>query len=83
MPPSPRHPHSGAFRGSMREPDAFEGIDEGVRGNDSTFHTGAGGDAGEHLTSTSAWTDFGPNTSGGDRVGKPLLYLLSMDEPSC
>jgi hypothetical protein len=83
MPPLPRHPYSGALRGSVREPDAFGGIDESVRGDDSTFHAGAGGDGGEHWRIMSAWTNFGPSASGGGRVGKIILYFLNIDEPSC
>jgi hypothetical protein len=67
----------------MREPDAFEGIDESVRGDDSRFYAGAGGDGDEHSRSTSAWTNFGPSASGGGRVGNTLLYFLSIHEPSC
>jgi hypothetical protein len=77
--PTPlRQPLSSAFRGSVRDPGAYDGVDESVRGDDSTFYAGEGGDGGEHSRSTSAWTAFGPNASGVDHPGNwTLCYYVN------
>jgi hypothetical protein len=38
-----------AFRRSVRGPDACDGIDDSVRGDDIMFHAGGSGDGGEEL----------------------------------